>query len=477
MRTASGPRRVAGTAVVVGASMAGLCAARVAAERFDRVVVLDRDGLPAGPDPRGRVPQGRHPHLLLVSGARILDRWFPGIVDELLSAGAVDVDLCGDAHWYQEGGVMSRPRTALRSPSMSRPLLEHVVRRRVTALPRVTLRGGTTVVGLVTDASRTLVTGVRLDTGAALAADLVVDATGRQARSLGWLDELGFAPPAVSEVHVDTRYVSRTYRRGELPARDWKGAGVIDAPATRRMAMALPIEGDRWVVSFGGLEGEAPPVEGAARLDYARSLPSPVIAQIMAASEPLGEPATHRFPANQRRHVEKLRRFPLGWVLLGDAVCSFDPIYGQGMTAAALQAEALGACLDRAGAVDAAFARRYFRRVGRVVSVPWSTAVGGDFAYPDTRGPKPVGTDLLNRYVARAMRAAHRDDAVWLRVNEVMAMVRRPESLVTPGIAVRVLVGGQRRRSGRASTASHTADVAQRSHRSGSHPRSTVSRT
>lgn len=164
-----------------------------------------------------------------------------------------------------------------------------------------------------------------------------------------------------------------------------------------------------------------------------------MIAGIIESSEPAGETMTHRFPANQRRHVEKLRRFPLGWVLLGDAVCSFDPIYGQGMTSAAMQSRALGECLDRAGAVDRAFARRYFRAAGRVVAVPWSIAVGGDFVYDGTTGKKPPGTDLVNRYMARVTIAEQHDDAVALRLDEVAALVRRPETMLSPRFVIRVL--------------------------------------
>jgi flavin-dependent dehydrogenase len=433
------PRRIEGTAVVVGASMAGLCAARVAAVRFDRVVVLDLDTLPATAVSRPHVPQDRQPHLLLVAGARLLEVWFPGLVDELLAGGAIDVDLCADVHWYQGGGVARRPASDLHSPAMTRPLLEQAVRRRVANRADVVIRDDAVVTGLTTDATRQRVTGVRLRDGGTLAADLVVDATGRSARSLDWLSRLGFAPPRTSEVRVDTRYVSRAYRRTGSPDRDWKAAVVIDAPATRRLAVALPIEGDRWLVGFAGLGGESPPLAEDERLAYARSMPSPVIADLMAGSEPLGEPVSHRFPVNQRRHVERMREFPLGWVLLGDAVCSFDPVYGQGMTSAALQARALGRCLDRAGAVDRAFARRYFAAAGRAVGVPWSIAVGGDFDYPDTRGPKPPGTDLLNRYMARAIVAARDDDSVALRLNEVLALVRRPEWLFSPGFVLRVL--------------------------------------
>jgi 2-polyprenyl-6-methoxyphenol hydroxylase-like FAD-dependent oxidoreductase len=301
------------TAVVVGASMAGLCAARVLSERFDHVLLVDRDTLPDGSEPRARVPQGRHPHLLLTAGVRLLDGWFPGIVDELEAGGAVDMDLCADVFWHQSGGAARRPPSTLRGPSMSRPFLERAVRARVEGLPNVTVRDRTVVDGL--RASGTRITGVRLDDGSTVACELIVDATGRPARSLGWLAQLGFEPPPTSTVTVDTRYVTRVYRRTQSPRHTWKAAVVIDEPAAGRLAMALPIEGNRWFVVVGGINGESPPIDEVERRAYAHSLPSPVVAEVMETSEPLSEPVTHRFSTNQRRHVERLRRFPLGWVL------------------------------------------------------------------------------------------------------------------------------------------------------------------
>lgn len=437
------PRRVAQTAVVAGASMAGLCAARVLSDRFDEVIVIDRDVLPDEVRWRAQVPQGRQPHLLLYAGAQLLEGWFPGIVEELYDGGAVEFDICRDFYRHQSGGALTSPESGLRGPAMSRPFLEETVRRRLARLPRVTLLDRTPVEGLVTDPTGTRIAGVRLAGYPPLRCDLIVDATGRQARSLGWIKELGYGPPPMSEVTVDTHYASRVYRRDGATARDWKAAAVVGDPDTRRLAMALPWEHGRWIIALVGINGEVPPTDEEGRLAFARSLGSPVIADLMAASEPLTAPVSHCFPSNQRRHLERLRRFPLGWVMLGDAVADFNPVYGQGMTSAAQQAAALGDCLDHTGALGHAFARRYFSAAARTVAAPWSLAVGGDFAYPGTEGTKPTGTDLRNRYMGRVTRAAQHDESVSIRFSEVAGLVRRPEWLLTPPFLLRVLRSGR----------------------------------
>ena len=438
MTRTTGARNVGEHAIVLGASMAGLCAARVLTDHFEAVTVVDRDTFPTDlRQPRGQVPQGRHPHLLHVAGARLLAGWFPGILAELYDGGAVELDLCADFYWHQEGGVARRPATNLIGPAASRPFLEATVRRHLDRIQNVEVRERCAVAGAEFVGDR--MTGVRFTRHATMQADLVVDATGRHARTLAWLRAAGYPPPPIDTVEVDTRYATQEYRRDPNLALGWKAAAIIDAPAARRLAMAVPADGDRWLVVLGGLNGEIPPTQHDERLSWATSLPSPVIADLMAASEPIGDPVTHRFPANQRRRLDKMRKFPTGWTLLGDAVCSFDPIYGQGMTSAALQAAALGRALDRATGIDRRFGRRYHKSVAAVVAAPWSVAVGGDFAYPGTTGPKPAGTDLLNRYIRRVTIAAQHDDRTAVRFNEVVAMVRRPASLLAPRFALRAL--------------------------------------
>lgn len=425
-------------AVVIGAGMAGLCAARVLGERFDEVLVIDRDALPDRPEWRRQAPQGRHQHVLLPAGARLLEGWFPGVLGELVEHGGVPIDLGADFAWHRAGGPWRRSPSTLDSVSVSRPTLERLVRRRVEALPGVTVCGGDAANGLTTDDVRSRITGVELSTRT-VPTDLVVDATGRRCTTLDHIEELGYEPPPVSTVEVGIRYVTQVYERTAVPERDWKAVFVIGDPATRRMVAAVPFEGDRWFVLLSGVNGEQPPTDRHEALAWARSLDSPLVAEVMEASRPIGEPVTHRFPANQRRHVERLRRFPVGWVPLGDAVCSFNPLYGQGMTVAARQARALGDELDRRGTVDRSFARRYFRAVGRIVDDPWQLAVGGDFAYDGTVGPKPLGTGLMGRYMDRLAVAAQHHDVVALRIKEVVALDRSPRAVLSPRIAVRAL--------------------------------------
>jgi 2-polyprenyl-6-methoxyphenol hydroxylase-like FAD-dependent oxidoreductase len=312
------------------------------------------------------------------------------------------------------------------------------------ALPNVEVRDGIDVVGLMLDDEATRVVGVQIDEGEEIAAALVVDATGRAARSIDWLAAHGYPAPATTTVEVDTRYVSRVFQRNDSPARDWKAAAVIGDPETKRLAMLLPMEGDRWILSIAGLNGEISPIERDEAIAYARRFDSPIIAELVEHGHAIGEPVTHRFPANQWRHVERLRRYPLGWVLLGDAVCSFDPIYGQGMTSAAHPAAALGRALDRHSPASRAFAEQYFRAAARIVNIPWSIAVGGDFAYSDTKGKKPFGTDILNRYMDRVIQAGQVDDEVVIRFNEVVALVRSPQALLAPSFVLRVLARARR---------------------------------
>ena len=250
---------------------------------------------------------------------------------------------------------------------------------------------------------------------------------------------LGYDAPAHSEVDIDVAYASRIFHRDPDHQPGFEFALVLAGPPTGRQGVAFPLEGGRWIVTLAGLHGERPPSDDAGFLAFARSLPSPEIAELVEASVPLGPIVTHRLHSNQRRHVERMRRVPGGLVLLGDAVCSFNPTYGQGMTTATLQAEALGQALDRVPTLDARLVKAFYKRAARAITPAWQLTTGADFALPATHGKKAPGTDLLNRYMPRVFRAARVDEAVCLRVIEVTTLLRPPPALLTPAMMVRVL--------------------------------------
>jgi 2-polyprenyl-6-methoxyphenol hydroxylase-like FAD-dependent oxidoreductase len=424
-------------AVVIGASMAGLSAAAVLASRFESVVIVERDVLPDGPEERKGVPQGRHAHGLLPAGLSRLVDWFPGITEELLAAGASYVDVGGDVVWFQGDGYRRRFTAGLAGPVVSRAMLEHVVRQRTLALPNVTLRAGAGAEGLTTTDDKATVTGVTLDDGTTLAADLVVDATGRRGRSLLWMRQLGYVPPATTEIDIDVAYASRLVRPTE--AVDWKLALVIAGPPTGRQGVAFPVDEEgRWIVTLTGMHGERPPSDDAGFVDFARSLPSPEIADLLETATPAGPIVTHRLRSNQRRHVERLRRVPGGLVMLGDAVCSFNPTYGQGMTTAALQAEALGQALDRTAGTDADLVKAFYKLAAKAITPAWQLTTGADFSLPATTGPKAPGTDVINRYMRHVFRASQVSEKVAMRVIEVTTLLRPPSGLLTPAMLLAV---------------------------------------
>ncbi len=430
--------RVGDHAVVVGGSMAGLCAARVLADGFERVTVLDRDPFPDEPTVRDGAPQTGHPHVMLEAGRLTLTDFFPGFEDDLFEAGGLCVDAGTELQFYDRGGFLAEPPDEMPMYCATRPLFEHVVREQVRALDGVDLQGGTQVTGYRFDDAGESVTGVRVRAGGderTLAADLVVDATGRTSRTPRWLADHGFPTPDVEEVHVDVTYSTI---RVERPPDDRRVFfAPPDAPRTRGGG-AIPVEGDRWEVAVQGVHGDDAPADREGFVAFAESLPVPEVGRL-ARERPWTSDGVHHypFPCSRRRRYEHLDRFPEGLVVTGDAVASFNPIYGQGMSVAALDALALHHALAEGG-LDG-IAPRFFDRVGETVDIVWKLAVGRDFEFRETEGPKPFGTDLFNRYVARLSRKAHSDGVLTDAFARVFRLERPPTALLRPAVALRVL--------------------------------------
>ncbi|QPV65114.1 FAD-dependent monooxygenase [Halosimplex litoreum] len=423
-------------AVVVGASVAGLLAARVLADGYDEVTVLDSDDLPDEPVTRGGVPQGHHPHALLAGGRATVEDLLPGTSEDVIAGGGVITDFAGEVRFYAEGAYLAPGPTRRETVSASRPLFEHVVREHATAHDRVTVRPNTQCIEYRLDPTGTAVGGllVRADGDAReLDADLVVDATGRASRTPQWLDANGFAAPPVDEVTIDVAYSTTTVERPHDDRRTF----LLPASAPRsRGGMAAPVDGDRWVVNVHGVHGETPPTDRAGFAAFADTLPTPDVKRILDEHAWADDVHAYRFPANRRNRYEALDRFPETLVVVGDAVASFNPVYAQGMSVAALEALALHHVL---AAGTHALGPRLFDRVSPVVDIAWSLAVGSDFGYPETDGPKPRGTGLVDWYLGRLLRRAHTDGRLTDAFVRVLSMTDAPSTLFAPGIARRVL--------------------------------------
>ncbi|MGH3828894.1 MAG: FAD-dependent oxidoreductase [Pseudonocardiaceae bacterium] len=439
-------RRQAGEhAVVLGASMAGLLTARVLADVYRRVTVIDRDVLPESAVPRRGVPQGRHGHILHPRGREVLDELFPGFTTDIVQDGAELADTMGGVRGILSGHRWRQADIGLPMLFASRPFLEGQVRARVRALPGVTFLENADIAGLATSSDRRRVTGVRCrqsGTGRpsggepeTISADLVVDATGRGSRTPVWLPTWGYQRPAQDQVKIGLGYATRTYRLRPGALGPDKAMLIAGTPANPRYGVVITLEGGRHLVGLGGILGDHPPSDPAGFDAFAASLGCPDIADAIVGAQALDDPVEFRFPTSVRHRYERLRRFPAGLLVLGDAVCSFNPIYGQGMTVAANQALALRGLLTRGS--DPA-PREYFRAIAKTIDSPWDMAVAADLAYPGVPGTRTAKVRLANAYLPRLHAAAAHDTTLGAAFVRVVGLLEEPETLLRPDRVLRV---------------------------------------
>ena len=429
-------------AVVIGGSMAGLLAARVLADHYQRVTLIERDVFPGVGENRKGVPHGRHVHGLHPRGREILDELFPGFTDKVAAAGGVRCDALADLRYQVWGHQFVQTPIGLPALFASRPFLEGSVRELVRALAQVTVLDGHSVAGLTATADRRRITGVRVDgpggTSDVIAADLVVDASGRGSRTGLWLTDLGYQPPAEERIEIGVGYSTRSYR---LRPDAVEGDALIltaGTPANPRTGVLAATEGGKHMVTLAGICGDHPPTDPAEFDEFAASLPFPDISMALKDAESLDDTVTFRFPASVRRRYERLRDFPVGLIAIGDAVCSFNPIYGQGMTVAAMEAMTLRRVLE-AGTIDQP--RRYFKAIARTINNPWDIAVGGDLAFPAVAGKRTAKVRMINAYLPRMCAAAERDEVLAKTLALVFGLMAKPQGIMRPDRMVRVLRG------------------------------------
>ena len=435
-----------GHAIVIGGSIGGLIAARVLSDYFDQVTILERDEIEDRPVIHKSVPQGNHLHALLNGGQQALSALYPGFTDNLRSLGASRVMLGRDVVWYLPDGKAYSSSGSLREPfdadldahCASRGLIEYAIRRRTQEVPGIRIETGKTVRGLIFHGGR--VDGVRREDGRSFEAELVVDATGRTSHASRWLAAAGCSVPRETTIGVDTAYSTANFR-----APDWyDGESLVfitgPAPTYSRRGYVIRIENGALLVSLIGRFGDYPPTDREAFLGFARELHCDLAWRIIKDAEQLTSIAHHRFPASVQHHYEELTT-PRRFIAIGDALCTFNPIYAQGMSAAARQARLLSEVLSEhlsQGRGPDGIASKFYSRAAELNSSPWNLAAGFDFSFPQTRGERPIGTEERARYFAVLDRLQAEDAKIRLLMTEVFHLVTPLSALVEEPLRSRV---------------------------------------
>lgn len=428
-------------AVVLGASMAGLLAARTLSGRYRRVTLVERDTIRDRAGARPAVPQGVHIHALLARGQQILDQFHPGFTEELVAAGAPVGDFGTSLAWYFNGQMIKKTRTGLICLAAGRPMLEAHLRARTLALPGVELRENTDIVGLYApDPAR--VSGARIRSRAEgaeeeiLEADLVVDATGRGSRTPRWLEELGYPAVEQEKVTMDLTYTTCDFK-GPLKT-DPIGEDIallpVATPDMPRGAIFARLP-DRYAVSLTGILGDKPPTDHEGFLEYVKTLPVPEIYDAVRDAEPMGPPQSFHFPASVRKRFERMSRLPDRYLVIGDAAAVFNPVYGQGMTVAAIEATVL----DRQLRDGVPSPKTFQKGIAKVIDGPWDMAAGADLGFPGVQGRRTAKVRAGNVFVPRLQAAAVTDEVLSNAFLRAAGLIDPPEALMRPGVVGRVL--------------------------------------
>ena len=425
--------------------MAGLLTARALSHHFKRVTVLERDVLEDNPDPRKGVPQGRHAHALLNAGAEIMEELFPGLFADMKAQGVKHTDMASDWVWFHYGVWKSRVPSQMYMYSSSRPFLDYNIRKRLEEVENVEIRSGVRVEGYVVGDGQLKGVRVMPDVEGSSEvteelADLIVDASGRGTRTPKWLEELGFGKPAEDRVDIQLGHATRLINLRKDLVRDWEIMIIYPKPPlTGRIGYLFPIEHGRHLMGMAGYCGDYPPTDDEGFMEFARSL-HPEYYNAVKDAEHLTPISQHRIACNLRRRYEAMPKFPDRLVVLGDALCSFDPVFGQGMTTAALAAKTLQGCIEerRSGTLDG-ISKLFQRRTTSFIDLAWLLATTEDMRFPQLEGKRPFGMKFLNWFKGQLFEMSSTDGDLNRRFLEVLNFKKGLTNLMTPRILAKVV--------------------------------------
>ncbi len=435
--------RVQGSAVVLGAGIAGLLATRVLADRYERVTLVDRDHVSGPGLLRRGLPQGHHLHGLLSRGQQIAEELFPGLTEQMVADSAAIGDASVNVRWIINGKRLVQVDSGLVCLTASRPFFESHIRARVLSLPNVTLLDQTDTSRLETTSDGNQVLGVWVFPEGShetlLPADLVVDATGRGTRAPVWLEDLGYSRVEEEKHKIGMGYATRYYR---IPDEAFEGNISINTVASAgvpRGCICQKIDGGRSIVTAYGILGDHPPINPEGYLAFIKSLAVPDIYDVLQTAEPLDDPVAYKFPTNLRRHYERMPDLPTGFLVVGDGVASFNPSYAQGMTVAAMGSHVLRKHVQNSETIDPL---AYFRDLATdAIDGCWEMAVGADLSFPEVQGERTPELLEAHAFISAAQDAASRDAEVSRAYQRVIGLVDHPSVLHDPALEAKILQG------------------------------------
>lgn len=442
-------------AIVIGGSLTGLMTAKVLTDFFEKVTLVERDHFPTeAPASRKGVPQDKHLHILLTRGRQIMEGIFPGLEADLLDAGAAVLDMSDDVEWLNPYGWGLRFPSGFTAFSFSRYILDWLVYRRLQKIRNVQIIENAYVKGLLTDEEQSNVTGIiirRRDSGNSqqtffekISADFVVDASGYSSCVSQWLQAIGYNAPEEVAITTSMGYASRLYKIPDNFNADWKGIYIQAAPPERTsMGVLYPVEGNQWIVGICAVAPNQPTTDETEFLEALRKLPSPLIYNAVKQAKPSTPIGIYRPPGNRWRHFEHLDRQPGRFIVLGDAVCSFTPIYGQGITVAALGIERLQDRLQNSKKEDLGHLPVLFQKeLAKVISPAWIAATSQDARYPSVKGAvKPLSPleKAIGWYMDQLIRLTMTDSKISLALFKVFHMLQPTSTLFHPSVVFQVL--------------------------------------
>ena len=443
-KTASKSSYLGQRAIVVGGGLGGLLAARALSDRFRQIVILDRDSLPDGATPRPGVPQGKHPHALLAGGLKALEQLFPGFGSKLSQAGAVSIDRGFDI-LNEIAGQDPWPRIKFGWPtySMSRPLIELTLRRQVERLTNVRVQGQCRVLNIICESNTGAAKGICYKTCdgnvEALQSDLIIDASGNGSLTLEFLKASGRKLPEETSIGINMRYASTLFDRADIKDNYKIAYTLPDAPEENRGGLVLPAENGTYQVVLIGRGEDIPPINESEFRRYARDLRTPTVYDAIKHARRVTEIAPYSFTESRWRHFAQISDFPNGLLPFGDAICRFNPVYGQGMSVAAREASLLVDLLGRSDSgLLSTLAPDFLTKAEDLIADPWAMSALPDFIYPETTGVRPKNLEERLNFQKGLGRLAARDAAVFELLMDVRNLLKPLTVLDDPSIAGRI---------------------------------------